>query len=303
MFEFLLPPQQIRIVNILYSGPRTSVYLGLCEDEREVALKFTDPHAVLVEAGAYDSLVAIQGSVLPKLYGVLHGEDWRGDKMSCLVLERFGEQLDCGFLDLRKSEKAKILNKLAEAHRAGLHHLDFAERNVLVKGGDYRIIDLGHAKPHNPPCQWTYDFLEHVECDDVNITDPSVRCSVLKSWADEMEFWDHGKLLLCRTMLVPKSDKLPPQAIINCLNTAIGIDVKNHYVFKDKRQIAIRYFEYIQKQLQNGRSLEQLKKDREWIAYLVHKQWHEERKETFRPIPSLDFSSRASRSDESDDSL
>ncbi|THH28115.1 hypothetical protein EUX98_g6064 [Antrodiella citrinella] len=208
-YEVLLLPQEIRVVDILYRSEQTVVFLGKCQNNKEVALKFTTTHDILVESGAHDALAAIQGPVLPKMYGVLHGQDGEGRKMLCLVLERFGKQLETRFRDLEKNEKAKILNKLAEAHRTGLHHLDFVERNVLVKRDDYRICDLGHVQPHNPRCKWTYDFVEHVEDDDVEEGQRSIRCKGMRAWAEEMRFWDHGKLLLCQVVWVPKSDKLP----------------------------------------------------------------------------------------------
>ncbi|THH27124.1 hypothetical protein EUX98_g7073 [Antrodiella citrinella] len=192
-YEFLLRPQAIQIVDILYAGDRTTVYLGRCEDNTELALKFTDNTDILEEAGAYDFLTSIQGSVLPKLYGALNGAATEGENLFCLVLERFGTRLQRRFCDLAKAEKAKILDKLVEGHHAGLRHLDIAERNVLVKDGDYRIADLGHAELHDPPCQWTYNFTDHVEDDTVDAKDPSIGCGDIKARAEEMCFWDYGE--------------------------------------------------------------------------------------------------------------
>ncbi|KIK58549.1 hypothetical protein GYMLUDRAFT_227832 [Collybiopsis luxurians FD-317 M1] len=46
----------------------------------------------------------------------------------------------------------RILNGLCELHRCGLHHCDFAERNVLVHGDDIRLIDFDQSEYHN--CDW-----------------------------------------------------------------------------------------------------------------------------------------------------
>ncbi|THH28116.1 hypothetical protein EUX98_g6065 [Antrodiella citrinella] len=153
-YPFHLPPQEIKIDEILYSSQRTAVYLGRCGNGLELALKFTNIEDMSAEAGIYDAFEKLQGT---------------------------------------KVEKAKILNKLAEAHRAGLVHRDFAERNVVVQGEDYRIIDWASAKRHMSPCHWSYDFTAHVEDDHVEPTDPAVQCFPLKSWAEYMHFWDHGQ--------------------------------------------------------------------------------------------------------------
>ncbi|THH28112.1 hypothetical protein EUX98_g6063, partial [Antrodiella citrinella] len=173
-YPFHLPPQIINVVDILHSSERTVVYLGLCEDHTELALKFTDIKTMSAEAGVYDTFEGLQGSVLPKLYGVLVGKDGDGKKIPCMVLERFGNRLEGRFSDLQKTEKAKILNKLAEAHRAGSVHRDLAERNVVVQGEDYRFIDWARGKRHMSSCLWTYDFTAHTEDDDVDPTDPAV---------------------------------------------------------------------------------------------------------------------------------
>ena len=101
-------------------------------------------------------------------------------------------------ISLTTLRRAKILNKLAEAHRAGLRHMDFAERNVLTKNGEYRLTDLLHAKPHDPPCKWKYDFLEHLDDDAIDIKDVClVKCKRIKREADEMRFWDYGAPSAC----------------------------------------------------------------------------------------------------------
>ena len=43
------------------------------------------------------------------------------------------------------TRRVKILQRLGEIHRQGLLHGDFAERNVLEKDGDVRLIDFDNA--------------------------------------------------------------------------------------------------------------------------------------------------------------
>ncbi|THH16233.1 hypothetical protein EUX98_g9335 [Antrodiella citrinella] len=291
-YKFHLPRQRIRISEILYSGKRTTVYLGRCKNGTEVVLKFTDTENILAEAGAYDVMADIQGTAVPYIYGVLHGKDRKGGKMSCLVMERFGTPLEREFCTLTKQDKAKILDKLVAVHHAGLHHMDFAERNVLVEGDDYRIIDFESAEEHEPSCSWTYKFIDHVDDDDVDNESAFVDCYVVKLWAEQMEFWDHGRIRLCRAIFAPKSDKLPSQSVVDAMETFIGLNMKTVYYFEDTEKITIRYFEEVQRRLKSGQSLEELQEQRDWITYLIHKQWHEERNEEFEPIPSMDFKHR-----------
>ncbi|THH13111.1 hypothetical protein EUX98_g9757 [Antrodiella citrinella] len=276
-YKFHLRRQRIRISEILYSGKRTTVYLGRCKNETEVVLKFTDTEDILEEAGAYDVMAAIQGKAVPRVYGALHGKDRRGGNMSCLVMERFGMPLEREFSTLTKRDKAKILDNLVAVHHAGLRHLDFAERNVLVEGDEYRIVDFGQAEEHRTPCKWTYSFLEHLDDDDVNDDAPCVDCEAIKSWAEQMRFWDHGNLRLACAFFVPKSDKLPTQSVIDSMKTVIGLDQDTIYYPEQTRQITVRYFEEIRRRMTAGQSLQELQEQREWITYLVHKQWHDER--------------------------
>ena len=104
-YSFVLPPQEIRVVRSLHDSFDTTVYLGRCEDNTEVALKFTAIDDIQVEAGVYDAMVDIQGRVIPKLYGVLYGLTTTKERMACMVLERFGDALDVSFSLLEKREK------------------------------------------------------------------------------------------------------------------------------------------------------------------------------------------------------
>ncbi|KAE9390942.1 hypothetical protein BT96DRAFT_925577 [Gymnopus androsaceus JB14] len=52
----------------------------------------------------------------------------------------------------------KILESLAELHRCGLHHGDFAERNVLVNGNEVRLIDFDIHEYHDCDCEATFEF-------------------------------------------------------------------------------------------------------------------------------------------------
>ena len=104
-YPFELPPQEIRVIRSLYDSCDTTVYLGRCKDKTEVALKFTDVKDIEAEAGVYDAMAHIQGSVIPKLYGLFYGKTTSGTCVACLVLERFGDSLEIPFDKLEKREK------------------------------------------------------------------------------------------------------------------------------------------------------------------------------------------------------
>ena len=90
--------------------------------------------------------------------------------------------------------RAKILTKLVETHRAGMHPVDFTPRNILVKDGDYRIVDLRDAISHR--CTWKYDFIKHAgdEAPGPDTLDPCVDCFRIMNIAGGMRFWDYGEL-------------------------------------------------------------------------------------------------------------
>ena len=109
-------------------------------------------------------------------------------------MERFGSCLDCSLDDIDIHERcvsvwrlisyivltphcerprAKIVTKLVETHRAGMHPVDFTPRNILVKDGDYRIVDLRDAISHR--CTWEYDFIKHAGVVDRDEEDESPR--------------------------------------------------------------------------------------------------------------------------------
>ncbi|KAK0192451.1 hypothetical protein F5146DRAFT_1039983 [Armillaria mellea] len=118
--------------------------------------------ALLHEAHMYSAhLERVQGRAVPYSWGFFMGflcdsshgaavhED--GEPIACLVLEYWGDALPIRFDHLEKGVRVHILNKLGEIHRCGVHHGDFAERNVLYSdknGVDFRIIDFDQTEPH-----------------------------------------------------------------------------------------------------------------------------------------------------------
>ncbi|KAG7448432.1 uncharacterized protein BT62DRAFT_929524 [Guyanagaster necrorhizus] len=118
--------------------------------------------ALLHEAHMYSAhLEHVQGRAVPYFWGFFMGflcdsshgmaVDGDGEPIACLVLEYWGGTLPMRFDHLEKGIRMHILHKLGEIHQCGVHHGDFAERNVLYSdedGIDIRIIDFDQTEPH-----------------------------------------------------------------------------------------------------------------------------------------------------------
>ena len=105
--------------------------------------------------------------------------------------------------------RAKILDALWKVHLRGICPTEFAERNVLVHEGEYRLIDLHDYVEHH--CEWSFDFLRGTEAEQAallqeNDNASALDCDELFELANEvMEFWDHGGLLsmlICVLLLI-----------------------------------------------------------------------------------------------------
>ncbi|TCD69048.1 hypothetical protein EIP91_008946 [Steccherinum ochraceum] len=288
----LLIPHSLDVLDVLYCSSRTTVYsaVAVCYPDghgtvNELVLKLTSEQKALVEAGNYDAHVALQGKVIPRLYGVLFGEREEGEDLGCLVLERFGSCLKQPFHELPSIDKAKILDKLAEAHHNGLHHLDFEEPNILVQDGEYRITDLGHVTVHEWTCGWSYKFADHIGEDEYRRPEQDGwGCEIIRREAAGIGFWNDYRIQLLPRFYVPKSDDLPSQEETNRMNTDIGIGVGTKYLREDRQDLAIRYYNHVKTLLQTGHSLEELVPLRSHIAYKIHVQWHAEKNLPFSTL-------------------
>ncbi|KAJ8480843.1 hypothetical protein ONZ45_g15515 [Pleurotus djamor] len=98
-------------------------------------------------------LLGLQGKSIPRSYGLFeNAPDENNDDgqraVACLVLEDWGECLKVPFAALDMPLRLKILHQLVEIHNRGWWHGDFAERNVLEREGEVRIIDFGEMEVH-----------------------------------------------------------------------------------------------------------------------------------------------------------
>ncbi|KAF5345965.1 hypothetical protein D9756_010922 [Leucocoprinus leucothites] len=136
-----------------------------------VALKFAmrdDLIEDLVEeANIYAGVLSsLQGAAIPYCYGLYVGTMNDGQTVGCLVLEYWGECLRRPFDRLPVDLRLRILQKLGEIHKQGLIHGDFAERNVLERNGDIRIIDFDQTIRHDCQCHSNFRPGEKLPDDD-----------------------------------------------------------------------------------------------------------------------------------------
>ncbi|BGP25363.1 tyrosine-protein kinase [Rhodotorula toruloides] len=108
------------------------------------------------EASVLDSLVtAGLADVAPPLVGLFQAP---GEPYSlALVMQRWGKSLDDGFESLTAKQRIAIYNLLTALHANGYYHGDFAPRNVVFTGADFRLIDFecaltDHACPLHERC-------------------------------------------------------------------------------------------------------------------------------------------------------
>ncbi|KAF8212126.1 hypothetical protein K438DRAFT_1806008, partial [Mycena galopus ATCC 62051] len=112
------------------------------------------------ETRIYYALQTLQGTAIPRCFGIYTGTGEEGQKIACLVLEYWGECLELPFEPFPRIKvrvSIKVLERLGAIHQQGLLHGDFAERNVLLHEGDVRIIDFdGALSGHDCQCKMNF---------------------------------------------------------------------------------------------------------------------------------------------------
>ncbi|KII85392.1 hypothetical protein PLICRDRAFT_700925 [Plicaturopsis crispa FD-325 SS-3] len=136
------------------------------------------------EAKNYQTkLYDLQGTIVPVFYGLFKGDNKIDHKIGCIVLEDCGDSVDRNFYELERSDRTKILKLLGTLHIYGWEAPDFAERNVVSRNGQYRLIDFHDLTPHE--CDYTGDLYEHMP-----YSVAELGCQVINCHASDMDFWD-----------------------------------------------------------------------------------------------------------------
>ena len=77
--------------------------------------------------------------------------------------------------------------------------------------------------------------------------------------------------------VVPKSDDLPPQSIIDSFYLNIGIGKGTNYHPRELEELAVRSYQEVWRLMREGKTLDDLEKMRPILTYEIHKKWHEEK--------------------------
>ncbi|KAF5378538.1 hypothetical protein D9615_007078 [Tricholomella constricta] len=176
---------------VLNDSDRSIVFKAILDSGLAVVLKFAAdedifPGDLSQEAAAYAGFLEIlQGSVVPTYYGKYDGECSHGIVLSCIVLEDCGEKVECKLLDLETEERHKVLEQLGRLHSGANRHLvDFANPNVVVKNGEYRLIGFHDDDLWDHEC--TFDGEWHFGED---IVGDDRTCYALADVGDSLEIW------------------------------------------------------------------------------------------------------------------
>jgi len=172
---------------------------GVCRavvDKQAVVIKFViscDPRridALLNEGNLYGrQLKLLQGVAIPRLYAVCKGTaDDKGFTLSvaCLFFEDCGDPVTTPFIYLPMCDRIQIIRLLGFIHQCKVDLYDFAERNVVHRDGDYRLIDFQDVDEEHTMCGWTGGLLHEGEPEpDVEL----IGCEDLHDTAREMDIW------------------------------------------------------------------------------------------------------------------
>ncbi|KAF9068151.1 hypothetical protein BDP27DRAFT_839856 [Rhodocollybia butyracea] len=155
--DYGVPPPHFDTVffaEILNEGNDSTVYGGHLLDEHgnnvhEIIIKLGKLEQMQREAENYVRLRSLQGRVIPYMLCYCVADRGNGNgHWGCLVIERFGAQLDVPIEYMEIPEQATLLNHFRDIHNEGLTHNDFESRNILQKDKEFRVIDLESLTVH-----------------------------------------------------------------------------------------------------------------------------------------------------------
>ncbi|KAH8111277.1 hypothetical protein DFH11DRAFT_1745748 [Phellopilus nigrolimitatus] len=190
--EFVLGGMEIIVNEMIFTHAHSTVYRASISGPGNIVLKlcFEEEHLddLKKEAENYQTVLqGLRGSVVPEFYGFYMGQDADNRPIGCIVLEDCGESVEDMFCTLEIKDKMGILDKLGKMHMQNLHPVDFAERNVVHRDGQYRLIDFHGLKDHR--CEFDGNWHEQ---DSRPIKFP---CRVLHEIGiEEFVLWKHKSL-------------------------------------------------------------------------------------------------------------
>ncbi|GBE88095.1 hypothetical protein SCP_1203240 [Sparassis crispa] len=240
----------------IYRGIMTRNDTGTCTD---VVLKcsYRNRHADIVEEGSFyvNQLKPLQGDAVPECYCLFRGTGPKGYEIVCIVLEDCGKTVGSPFATLPLLDRTRILSQLVKIHYAGVMHRDVHEGHVVERGGIFKIIDFHDAVGHEPACDFRF-------ADDLHAGEPEpdgdeAGCIPLWRQCKEFEIWDDGRIFIPLSgMAFRRCNGWPRQEVIDKLMPSCI----SHWNTIVKHALQ-EYFHLIQKELDNGVSMELLKKN------------------------------------------
>ncbi|KII90557.1 hypothetical protein PLICRDRAFT_39132 [Plicaturopsis crispa FD-325 SS-3] len=149
-------------VRLLHRGATSTIYRAVAstqgaDNDTEAVLKTVrhrdetdaDAASLIREYQWYQNqLRSLQGTVIPRCYGVFRGE-YHGLWITSLVLQYCGQPRESPFNLTEKAYNVQTIDNLLEIHDCGVCHRDFSERHILDNDGQPFVVDFRHAELHD----------------------------------------------------------------------------------------------------------------------------------------------------------
>ncbi|KAK7014455.1 hypothetical protein VNI00_010764 [Paramarasmius palmivorus] len=258
----------IQATHIISNTKGSTVYAGQFTGEKgneDTVLKIHDTiEEAEAEARHYNEMKGLQGSVIPRFYGLFRGKTWSGGCVAGIILERFGEPVDKLLVDLERGTKAHILDHMDKIHKAGLAPDDVGSGNVLLYGKDIRIIDFTKTDPHK--CLSTYRYLNAPEIVEKKELRPARMCRNLPM----PKFIASIAKVVINGVSYPTQGMPTDPEVIKMLNPERFFTVYNGYQLITLLKV---YYRNVYKELESGRSAEELQKDMEQLMKEAEDEW------------------------------
>uniref|UniRef100_A0A0W0F7L4 Protein kinase domain-containing protein n=1 Tax=Moniliophthora roreri TaxID=221103 RepID=A0A0W0F7L4_MONRR len=270
------PPKDagtIQVTGILSHSSRSTVYLGRFTGKNipydgELAIKVGDTDRLADEVACYAHLSEQQGSIIPRFFGIFRNRTRFGTFLAGIVLERFGDRLDCLFHDLQRETKCLILHNLSTIHAAGILLEDFTERNILIRGREVRFIDFEDVQDHS--CHSAYNFLNASE--EPLFDELAGICRNIRSAAFEMGFWSFPMVQINGTKFSTARGLPRDQSVIDMLHPTHLLEKYDRF---ETRNLLLVYYEIVRKRMVNGETAKQLREDMKRVMEEAEVQWKE----------------------------